>query len=215
MALSKVDFKRDAPRCYAPPRHPVLIEVPRFQFLALDGCGEPVETPDFEAAAALLYTASYLLKFGLKRTLGLDWVVGPLEALWSRAGEAPLTAGLPLDRSWTLLIRQPDEVTVVDLERVRARVPGTFASELVGRLRLEARTEGLCVQVMHVGSCATAQSSVEALGAFIASRGLAAHGRRHEVYLSDPERTAPDRVRTVLRQPVRLAERRDNERSAE
>ncbi|MEZ4552537.1 MAG: GyrI-like domain-containing protein [Dehalococcoidia bacterium] len=215
MTLSKVDFKRDAPRCYAPPRRPVLVEVPRFQFLALDGCGEPEGTPDFEAAVALLYTASYMLKFGLKRTLGFDWVVAPLEALWAQTADDPFVAGPVLDPSWTLLIRQPDEVTAADLERVRTRAPGGFAGDLAGRLRLEAITEGLCAQVMHVGPYVTAQSSVEALRAFVADRGLVACGRRHEIYLSDPARTAPERLRTVLRQPVRSAERGDSERNAE
>lgn len=201
--LTKIDFKREAKDLYAPPRHPVLVDVPRFQFLMVDGCGVPGASPEFEAAVGLLYTASYALKFCLKRTTGLDWVVAPLEGLWPVAEDGSFDLKRPEGWEWTLMIRQPDEVGAAQVEQARTQASRKFAPELLDRLRLEPLLEGRCAQVMHVGPYATEAPTVEALHAFIAAEGYQPCGRHHEIYLSDPQRTAPDRMRTILRQPVR------------
>lgn len=95
MDLCKIDFKREARELYAPPRHPVLVDVPRFKFLMVDGCGPATGSPDFEAAVGLLYTASYSLKFSLKRTLGLDWIVAPSRGSGLPAAARPSTPAAP------------------------------------------------------------------------------------------------------------------------
>lgn len=203
MDLTKIDFKREARELYAPPRHPVLVDVPRFQFLMVDGCGQSEGSPDFEAAVGLLYTASYVLKFAMKRTTGVDWIVGPLEALWSSYGRDTFDTARSAGWSWTLMIRQPDAVTQERFEAARAQAARKAPPALLDRLRLGALTEGRCAQVMHVGPYAAEAPTIDALHSFIAGEGLLACGRHHEIYLSDPNRTAPDRMRTILRQPVR------------
>lgn len=207
MDLTKVDFKREAKELYSPPRTPVLVDVPRFQFLMVDGVGRPGHSPEFEATIGLLYTASYILKFSLKRTMGLDWVVAPLEGLWSSGETGGFDPACPEDWRWTLMIRQPDEVGAVQFEQVRAQASRKCAPDLLGRLRLEPLMEGRCAQVMHVGPYASEQPAIEALHAFIAGQGLVPCGRHHEIYLSDPQRTAPERMKTVLRQAVRPRDR--------
>ncbi|HRC61912.1 MAG TPA: GyrI-like domain-containing protein [Dehalococcoidia bacterium] len=202
MDLCKIDFKREARELYAPPRHPVLVDVPRFKFLMVDGCGPATGSPDFEAAVGLLYTASYSLKFSLKRTLGLDWIVAPLEGLWSSGGSPAFDPGRPADWTWTLMIRQPEQVTAAHVEVVRAQVAAKARGSLLERLRLEDLAEGRCAQVMHIGPYSTEAPAVDALKAFIAAQCLAPAGRHHEIYLSDPNRTAPERIKTILRQPV-------------
>jgi hypothetical protein len=203
--LTKIDFRREAKELYAPPRAPVLVDVPRFQFLMVDGAGRPGQSPEFEAAVGLLYTASYMLKFSLKRTIGLDWVVAPLEGLWPSEDTGGFDPDREGDWRWTLMIRQPDEVGAAQLEQVRAQAARKCAPDLLGRLRLEPFMEGRCAQVMHVGPYASERPTIEALHAFIAAEGLVPCGRHHEIYLSDPQRTAPERLRTVLRQAVRPA----------
>lgn len=202
MDLTKIDFKREQKELYTPPRHPVLVDVPEFQFLMVDGCGSPGQSPEFPAGVQLLYTLSYMLKFSLKRTIGLDWVVAPLEGLWvAEEGVAGVTG--TDDWRWTLMIRQPDQLTEAHLDRVRQQAGNKPDCLAAARARLERFAEGRCAQLLHVGSYAEEAPNIAVLQDFIRDQGLEPHGRHHEIYLSDPARTAPERIRTVLRQPVR------------
>ncbi len=203
MATTKIDFKREAKELYAPSRKPTMVDVPEFQFLMVDGMGDPNTSPDFHGAANALYTLAYILKFTLKRTDGIDFVVAPLEGLWSMAGGEAFDSARPSDWRWTLMIRQPEEVTPAVFEQARAQAAHKAAADVLGRLRLERFEEGRCAQIMHIGPFATEGPTIHALHAFAEEQGLQPYGRHHEIYLSDPRRMAPERMRTVLRQPVR------------
>ena len=204
MTTLAIDDKREFRRLYAPGREPELVEVPRMPFLMVDGTGDPNSAPAFQAAVEALYAASYGLKFTIKRgATGADHVVMPLEGVWSVPGQT----GYP-DRDadgwrWTLMIRQPDEVTVTmaadAIHDAAVRKPLPAAT----RLRLEAFEEGPAAQIMHIGPFNEERPTIERLMAFIESQGLEPTGRHHEIYLSDPSRTAPERLRTILRHAVR------------
>ena len=183
---------REERALYVPPRKPVLVEVPEFQFLMIDGHGDP----DFATREAIeaVYQAAYRIKFALKRgPLALDWKVMPLEGLWWMPDMNEFSLERKDEWDWTLMIRQPDEVD----DEVLASV------EIHPGLRLERWEEGRVAQLMHVGPYSAEGPSVEALHAFIAEQELERAGKHHEIYLGDPRRAAPEKLRTVLRQPVR------------
>jgi hypothetical protein len=205
VTLETLDWIRSQRDLYAPGREPVLVTVPEFSFAMVDGTGDP-NGADFHEAVSGLFAMSYAARFVVKRAGLLEYSVFPLEGLWSvreadEFGMAIRRAGL----RWTLLIRQPDEVDQAVVEHVRAHVARRVAGAVVDRLRLERFAEGEVAQVLHVGPYRTAAATTAGLHEFIAEQGRRPVGRHHEIYLGDPRRAAPDRLRTVLRQPVRPA----------
>ena len=202
--MPKLDLKKQFKALYQPPAsHPVLVDVPELQFLMIDGQGDPSTSPLFQEAINALYTASYTLKFMLKKRGGFpDYTVMLPEALWWADDIQAFPAA---DRSawkWTAMIAQPDFITpdllaeAVTEARKRKDLPA------LGLLRLEALREGPSAQVMHIGPYSAEGPTVANLHAFIADQGLRPRGKHHEIYCSDPRRAAPDKLKTVIRQPV-------------
>lgn len=215
-AAPAMGMQDEVGRLYRPPAdRPELVDVPELLFLVVDGEGDPNTAPAYQAAIEALYALSYGLKFASRRSGGPDWRVNPLEGLWWLEGQEegeppPVASGDPNswmgDRSrwrWRALMRQPEQVTAAmvaqALDAARAKRP----LEAAGLLRLERFREGLSAQVMHIGPYAAEAPTIERLHGFIAERGLVPAGRHHEIYLGDPRRAAPERLRTVIRQPVR------------
>jgi hypothetical protein len=176
-------------------REPELVEIPGRSVLMTDGRGDPNGSDAFQAAVGALYSVSYGLKFHLREALGLDRPVGPLEGLWWDDG-----GDFSYERRegwrWTLFIEQPEEATP-ELVETLAGAKGVSIP-----LRLERFAEGRVAQILHVGPFSDEPATIERLHAFIRERGLRLAGRHHEIYLSDLRRTSPERLRTVLRQPV-------------
>ena len=198
----KVDFKREL-ACYSAKRDaPELVDVPDLQYLMIDGHGDP-NTPVYEAAVSALYPVAYALKSRSKKDLGRDYVVMPLEGLWWADDMASFTAARDKSRwHWTLMIMIPDWVTRPmyedAVEAVRQKRP-----ERLGDLRLEVLSEGRCVQALHVGSYDDETDLLRRIHEeFVPEHGLRMTGKHHEIYLSDPRRTDPAKLRTILRQPV-------------
>ena len=198
--IEKVDLKKAQRDLYFPPREPVIVQVPLMRFIMLDGAGSP-EDEEYAQAIQALYPIAYGLKFALKDQ-GLDFTVMPLEGLWWADDPAAFAAGDKDAWKWTAMIRVPDEVDQASLETVRGKAEATGGSSAVSRVRLEDFEEGTAAQVMYVGPFAEEGPAIEKLHAFIAENGLALRGRHHEIYLSDPRRTAPEKLKTVIRQPA-------------
>jgi hypothetical protein len=200
---TKIDRKRELKELYsARAGEPRLVDVPELSYLTVSGIGEPGGEP-FRQAIDALYTMSYTLKFLLKRSAqGLDFVVMPLQALWG-GDPADFPAGRRSAWEWTLMILQPDQMTGDLVERAREDAAKKKDLPALANLCLERLREGTVVQILHVGPYDTERATIEHLHAFMAERGLAFAGRHHEIYLSDPSRTAPGKLRTILRQPVR------------
>jgi hypothetical protein len=202
-AMDKTDLKAERKDLYAPPAaHFVEVDVPGMTFLAADGHGNPNTAQSYRDAVEALYAVSYAVKFASKRELGRDYVVMPLEGLWTADD---LTAFVRRDKdawAWTMLIRQPDWV---DPAMIGRAVDGARAKGLAAlpTLYVTALTEGACVQRMHVGSYDDEGPVLRELHEeYLPMRGLVPTGRHHEIYLGDPRRARPERLRTVLRQPV-------------
>ncbi len=187
---------------YAQPKAPALLHIGPGQYLAVDGEGDP-NGPAFQDAVGALYSVAYTIKMRKKRD-GTDYAVAPLEGLWpASAGLAPELAQPKAGWRWTALIRTPDFIEAEDLERAVAELERKKkGGPALGRVRLERLEEGDCVQMLHVGPYAAEAATVAAMHAFAAAHGRTLRGRHHEIYLSDPRRTAPERMKTILRQPV-------------
>ena len=192
----------DLKELYAPSAtHPSIVEVPAFKFLMVDGSGDPNTTPAFQDAIQALFPLTYGIHFALKKA-GVESHVRPLEALWWADGKRDfLEIGQGLWR-WTAMMLQPDQVTPEILEKVRAEAQRKKPNPALARVRLETFDEGLSAQVMHIGPYSAEKPTIERLRAFIAEQGYQARGKHHEIYIGDPRRSAPEKLKTIVRQPI-------------
>ena len=200
--MEKVNLRGSSPELYAPSaREFGVVEVPRFEFLTVDGSGDPNTSPDYADAVAALYALSYAAKFASKRMLDRDYVVAPLEGLWLGDSPEPFVAGRKADWRWRMLVRQPDWLT----DEVRGEARARAKRDVTG-VREEELVEGLSVQILHVGSYDDEAPTIARLHyEFLPQHGYVENGPHHEIYLSDPRRVPPEKLKTVLRQPVRAA----------
>lgn len=204
--MEKIDFKKTMKALWQPPAGRfVLVEVPRMQFAMVDGNGDPNTAPAYKRAVEWLYSVSYPLKFMSKKDLGRDYTVPPLEGLW---WADDMTTFLTRDKgawSWTMMIMQPDWITP-RMFAAAVEKAGAKLGDAPETLRLEAFEEGLSVQTLHVGSYDDEGPVIRRLhDEYLPENGLVETGRHHEIYLSDPRKVVLEKLKTVLRQPVRRA----------
>jgi hypothetical protein len=204
--MNKLDLKKDQKHLYAPSAKEVaLVEVPVLNFLMADGSGDPNTAPAFHEAVEALYSLAYTLKFMVKKGEGIDYGVLPLEGLW---WAEDMEAFVPETRDksrwlWTLMIRQPGVVTPGLFEEAREQVQRKKSLPYLGRVRWESYAEGPSAQILHVGPFSEEAATIQKIHAFMRERGYGFNGKHHEIYLSDPRRTAPEKLKTILRQPVK------------
>jgi hypothetical protein len=208
--MTKVDFKKEMKHLYQPSaKEFVVADVPPMQFLMLDGRGDPNTAQKYQDALEALYAVAYKTKFLSKKQVGKDYVVPPLEGLWW-AGDMEVFA-VARDKSaweWTMMIMQPDWVTRELYEAAVAQVEKQKNPPALPKLRLETYHEGLSVQILHLGSYDDEGPTIARMhNEFMPANGYEPAGKHHEIYLSDPRRVAPDKLKTVLRQPVRTSQR--------
>lgn len=200
--MSKIDLRKDLKHLYNPSRKDVtVVDVPPMSFLMIDGQGDPNTSPAYQQAMEALYATSYALKFALKPQ-GVDYVVMPPEGLWWTDDMARLDLEAKGRWQWTVMIMQPKWVTADLVERVRQEVARKKDLPALPRMRFETYHEGLSVQIMYVGAYADEGPTIARLHAFAEAQGYQLRGKHHEIYLSDPRRTAPEKLRTIIRQPV-------------
>jgi hypothetical protein len=171
----------------------------------VDGHGDPNTAADYRDVIQALYSLSYTLKFSLRKELGLDYRVGPLEGLWWSADMAAFTHGRKADWDWTMMIAQPDVVTPERLDRARDEIRRKKGLPGLDRVRLERFEEGLAAQVLYLGSYSEEGPTIQALHQFVRDAGYTFESpglKHHELYLGDPRRSAPEKLRTIIRQPV-------------
>ena len=207
MSATKLDFKKTLKALYNPPSKDfTLIDVPALRFLMIDGQGDPSTAADYKDAVSALYGLAYALKFKSKRELDVDYGVPPLEGLWWAAEmDGAFAAGANRDAwLWTMMIMLPDHVPADMVEDARAEVARKKALPALPRLRVETYHEGLSVQIMHIGPYSAEAPTLHRLHhEYMPAHGLAFAGKHHEIYIGDPTRTAPEKLKTVLRQPVK------------
>ncbi len=206
--MVKVDLKKELDSYRARRGEFRVLDVPPAQYLMVDGHGDPNTAQEYADALAALYPVAYKLKFASKGELDRDYVVMPLEALWWASDMDAFTAAR--DKSawdWTAMILVPDWITTDIYDAVIAEVARKDPPASLDKMRLAPLREGRCVQTLHIGSYDDETPVLAAMHhEFIPDAGLAVFGRHHEIYLSDPRRVQPSKLRTILRQPVVPAE---------
>jgi hypothetical protein len=207
-----VDFKKEQRALYQPKTAPSVVEVPEMAFIAVDGEGNPNTSPAYKTALEVLYGLSYgikMSKLGGAQPAGyFDFVVPPLEGLWWRKGGGVIADILDKDRfAWTSMIRQPDFVTGEVFEAAKRTLANKKPELDLSKARLTRFTEGLCAQVLHVGAYDDEPGTIAVLERFILESGhvpdFSDTRRHHEIYLGDPRKTAPEKLKTVIRYPIR------------
>lgn len=206
----KLDWKKTDKAYYLPGTEPELVKVPAFKFFAIRGAGDPNE-PGFQDYMAVLYSLAYAVRMSPKSDTApagyLEYSVFPLEGVWDVSEEAKARGDAKPSKSdyvFDLMIRQPDFVTeeyalsVIDRTKAKKPLPR------LDQARFSVVEEGPCVQMMHIGPYDSEPASFARMEAFCAARGLRRLSKVHrEIYMSDPRRTAPEKLRTVLRFRVR------------
>ena len=206
-----VDFKKTQKELYQPGAKPSIIEVPEMVFLMIDGCGDPNTSETYQTALEILYGLSYAVKMskmGGNQPKGYyDFVVPPLEGLWS-TGTGEFEIGITEKSAfcWTSMIRMPDFVTLEVFDVAKKSLAKKKPALDSSIARLELFNEGLCAQVMHTGSYDDEPVTIATLKTFITDLGyrldLSEKRKHHEVYLGDPRKTSPDKLKTIIRYPI-------------
>jgi hypothetical protein len=204
-----IDFKRTLDSYRARSGQFRILDVPPMQYLMIDGSGDPNTSPEFQHAVSTLYPIAYTLKFASRRRLERDYTVPPLEALWWSDVWSAFTSARDKGLwKWTLMLMTPDWITRGFFDDAVATVRAKHAPPLLDAVRLESLDEGRCVQTLHLGPFDDEGPVLAELhDRFIPEQGLRMRGLHHEIYFSDLRTVAPEKFRTILRQPVEAAGR--------
>jgi hypothetical protein len=201
--MASIDLKKEYREHYtARVGTPALVEVPARPFLMIDGEGDPNTSAEYAAAVAALYPLAYGLRAAIKKTTGDGYTVMPLEGLWWADDMSQFSVDRKSDWKWTMMICQPDLVTPDLAAQV---MPGVIAAKELAagpKVRLEIYEEGAAAQIMHVGPYADEVPTIQLLHEFIAAEGLRPARKHHEIYLGDPRKSDPAKLKTIIRQPV-------------
>ena len=208
--MEKLDYKKEYKDLYQPKTKPSIIDVPEMIFIAVDGEGNPNTCVEYKQAMEILYGLSFTIKMskmnGTQPEGYFEYVVPPLEGFWWQDNTDGIDYTRKDDFKWVSMIRQPEFVTEEVFERSKAVLKKKKPNLDLSKARLLKMTEGLCVQIMHKGSYDDEPASIEKMKQFAAENGYAedfSEGRfHHEIYLSDPRRCAPEKLRTVIRHPI-------------
>lgn len=201
--MAKLDLKRKYRELYNPSsKECSIVEVPELQFLMINGAGDPNTSAAYAEAIEALYAMSYTLKFISKEKASVDYTVMPLEGLWWIPNMAEFSMEDKSAWEWTAMMVQPEHITADLVATATEEARRKKDPPALDRVRFERYREGLAVQIMYFGPYADEAPTIERLHQCAIDRGYQLRGKHHEIYLSDPRRTAPENLRTVIRQPV-------------
>ena len=204
--MEKVDFKKELSHLYNPSTKEFsLVDVPAMNFLMVDGQGDPNSSQDYQDALEGLYGMAYTLKFKSKLELQKDYTVPPLEGLWWAEDVSVFTASGGKDSwLWTMMIMTPDWIPADMIAAARKELRKKKDPKALDDIRIETFHEGLAVQILYLGPYADEGPTIARMHSeFIPQNGYVERGKHHELYIGDPRRTAPEKLKTVLRHPVR------------
>lgn len=203
--MEKIDFKKHYKNLYkTSAKEVVSLEVPPLNYFMIDGEGDPNTSQSYAEAVEALFTLSYTLKFMIKKgELAIDYGVMPLEGLWWADDMETFSTENKADWKWTMMIMQPEFITADLVDKAIAEVKRKKQLSALSKIRFETYSEGLCAQLLHIGPFSEEGPSVAKVHSYIESKG-ALSGIHHEIYLSDIRRAAPEKWKTIIRQPMTL-----------
>lgn len=204
--MDKIDFVKQDKPFYAAKTKAEVVEVPGMQYLMFDGSGLPEGNPEFQKAFQALYGVAYTIKFMPKKGVApvgyQDFKVPPPEGLWWMKDGREFDMARPKDWRWTLMIRVPDFVTPLVVAAAVEEMARKKKNDVYRQIRLERLEEGRAVQIMHIGPYDQEEPTIAKLDELVEQSGLKFRGKHHEIYFGDPRRTAPAKLKTLLRRPV-------------
>jgi hypothetical protein len=202
--MSKIDHKKEFKSLYsASAKQPALVDVPRLSYLSIDGSGDPNTASAYQEAVQALFSLAYTIKFAIKKSsAATDYAVMPLEGLWWVDDMRQFSVARKHEWQWTLMIMQPSIVTQPIVEACRSDLAKKKDLASLSKVKFAGFTEGRAAQILHIGPFAEEGPTIEKLHDFIAASGSKLAGKHHEIYLSDIRRAAPDKWKTIIRQPV-------------
>jgi hypothetical protein len=181
----------------------VIVTVPKLNFLMIDGHGDPNTSQEYKASIEALFSLAYAIKFEVKKKFGIDYGVMPLEGLWWVEDMTKFSVDDKSSWDWTMMMMQPEYVTPDLVEAMRVQVRKKKNLVLLSDIRFEPYVEGVSVQLMHIGPFSAEGPNIARMHAFAKEEGYELAGKHHEIYLNDFRKTVPERLKTVLRQPIR------------
>jgi hypothetical protein len=201
---NKIDFKKELKGLYAPSAKEIsVVRVPKLNFLSIDGKGNPNTSQEYKEAIEALFSLAFKIKFTAKKELGKDYAVMPLEGLWWAEDMSKFSLDDKSSWLWKALIMQPNFITqkiyqkAVDEVKSKKNLPG------LQKIKLETLEEGLSAQILYIGAYSEEKPTIEKIHQFIKDQGGSLTHKHHEIYLSDPRKTAPGKLKTVIRQPFK------------
>ena len=201
--LDNFDLKKELKNLYNPSAKEVsIVDVPAMNFLVIDGEGAPT-SPQYSAAIEALFSVAYTLKFMVKKSKGIDYSVMPLESLWWADDMSKFIADRKDEWKWTAMIMQPKYVTSDDFNLTVEQVKKKKNPAALPKVRFESFKEGPSAQIMYVGPFSAEESTILKMHAHIQNSGHMLSGKHHEIYLNNPATTAPEKLKTIIRQPMK------------
>ena len=201
--MDNFDLKKELKNLYNPSAKEVsIVDVPAMNFLVIDGEGAPT-SPQYSAAIEALFSVAYTLKFMVKKSKGIDYSVMPLESLWWADDMSKFIADRKDEWKWTAMIMQPKYVTSDDFNLTVEQVKKKKNPAALPKVRFESFKEGPSAQIMYVGPFSAEESTILKMHAHIQNSGHMLSGKHHEIYLNNPATTAPEKLKTIIRQPMK------------
>lgn len=207
--MKKIDYRKEfKPLLNPKPGVVEFLKVPPLKYLMIDGHGDPNTSKDLPLVFPALYGIAYTMKFAIKAERKIDYSMLAVEGLWYMPDMERFSADRKDEWDWTMMLFAPDFITKADVKsaikslRVRKK-----DSPALDKVRLETYREGLCAQMMHIGPYSQETENIRLLHRTIEEKGYELKGKHHEIYISDPNRTAPAKLKTIIRQPVQKAKR--------
>jgi len=202
--MKKIDYKKELKNFYnASAKKVEVVEVPQMHFLMIDGRGDPNTSPAFQEAVEALFSLSFTLKFMIKKGKAeIDYGVMPLEGLWWADDKSQFSIDNKDDWKWTLMIMQPEYVTAHLVQEASEQVKKKKDLPSLTKIRFEAFAEGKAAQIMHIGPFSEEGPTIQKIHNFIRENNHKISGKHHEIYLSDIRKAAPEKWKTIIRQPM-------------
>jgi len=202
--LEKIDMKKELKDIYNPStKHVTIVEVPKMNFLMIDGSGDPNTSQMYKDAIEALFSLSYTIKFMIKKTKAVDYTVMPLEGLWWVEDMSNFSVTSKDEWKWTAMIMQPEHITENIIAKAVEEIEKKKNLPSLPKIRFESFHEGTSAQIMYIGAYADEGPAIMKIHEFINKNKGALIGKHHEIYLSDPRRAAPEKLKTIIRQPMK------------
>ncbi len=203
--MAKTDYKKEYKALYNPSAKEISdVSVPRMNFLMIDGVGDPNTSQEYVDSIQTLYPVAYTIKFAIKKATGVDFGVMPLEGLWWSDDMSDFTSGKKDNWQWTSMIMQQECVTKEIFEKAVEEVKAKKNLVSIDKIRFESYDEGRAAQIMYIGSYSEEGPTIQRIHDSILSSGGKLSGKHHEIYLSDPRKSDPKKLKTIIRQPFKV-----------